>query len=78
MLAEITDNYDMLTFLIDDDFTSIFMGINIKDYDCILLIINFVNYTFEQCKNVDIYESQIFIICSTFRNTVFAVFVRIW
>ena len=46
------DNYSDFDNLDDEDKFILLM--RIKDYDCILPIINFVNSAFEQCKSVDI------------------------
>ena len=52
MFSNINDIYADFDNLDDNDKFILLMGV--KDYDCILSIINFVNSAFEQRTNVDI------------------------
>ena len=52
MFATISDVYDNFDNLSDNDKFILLMGV--KDYDCILPIIRFVNSAFDIRKNVDV------------------------
>ena len=52
MFSDISDIYADFDNLYDNDKFVLLMGV--KDYDCILPIINFVNSAFKQRTNVDI------------------------